>query len=74
MGEYEDDARHIIGKVLGVPVVQNDHNVGRSIPDLYIDYPDGERAYVEVVADSAQKAWRYAGGVGQARGTAHDLR
>lgn len=58
MGEYEDEARRIVGKVLGMPVVQNDHNVGHSIPDLYIDYPDRERAYVEVVADSAQKAWR----------------
>lgn len=58
MGEYEDEARHIIGKVLNVQVVQNDHNVGYSIADLYIDYLDREPAYVEVVADSAQKAWR----------------
>jgi hypothetical protein len=58
MGEYEDYAQRVISKVLGVPVVQNDHNIGRSIPDLCINYRDREHAYVEVVADSAQKAWR----------------
>jgi hypothetical protein len=58
VGEYEEDARRIISKVLGVPVIQNDHNVGRSVPDLYIDYPDRPRAYVEVTSDGVQGAWR----------------
>jgi hypothetical protein len=48
----------IISKVLGVPVIQKDHNVGHSVLDLYIDYPNRERAYVEVTSDGAQEAWR----------------
>jgi hypothetical protein len=58
MGEFEEDARRIVEKVLGVAVVRYDHNIGRSVPDLYIDYPDREGAFIEVVADNAQEQWR----------------
>jgi hypothetical protein len=54
----EETARRLIEGMLGVPVYQHDTNVGRSIPDLRIDYPDGRSAYVEVFGDPARRRWR----------------
>jgi hypothetical protein len=57
VGEHEETARRIVEAVMRVPVVQHDHNVGRSIPDLRINYPDRPPAFVEVVADESEN-WR----------------
>ncbi len=52
MKEFEDTARRIVETVLGVPVIQFDHNTGRSIPDLRIEFPGRLPGFVEVVSDT----------------------
>lgn len=47
----EEEAREILERHLGVPVKQHDDNLGGSLPDLRIEYPDRERGLVEVVRD-----------------------
>lgn len=61
MREYEEIAQRIVAKVLGVPVVQNNFNNGRSVPDLKIDYSGQDRdrpaGFIEVVSDTS-RSWR----------------
>lgn len=51
--EYEEIARRIVSKVLDVPVVAYDLNIGTSLPDLRIDYGERSAGYVEVVSDNS---------------------
>lgn len=55
--EHEEAALRVVECVLGTPVVLHDFNIGRSVPDLRIDYPDRAPGYVEVVADESPD-WR----------------
>jgi hypothetical protein len=47
----EEHARAIIARHLAVHVEQHDDNSDDSMPDLRIEYPDGEYGLVEVVRD-----------------------
>lgn len=51
LSPIEKNAREIIARFLGVPVVQHDDQSAPRLPDLRIEYPDRPHAVVEVVRD-----------------------
>jgi hypothetical protein len=57
VAEHEEAARRVVEQVLGTRVVLYDRNIGRSVPDLRVEYTDRPHGYVEVVADESQD-WR----------------